>query len=115
MEQLSVAIADDNERAFGHVWMKSSVSDKDAERGGKSKKRRRYLSDHKEHKQPDVVLLDLIMPKMDGLTVMEQINQDKNGDRSVRSFIVADGESARKRSRKMPFRSRRKLLYDEAV
>jgi two-component system response regulator (stage 0 sporulation protein A) len=28
-------------------------------------------------KQPDVVLLDLIMPKMDGLTVMEQIHQDK--------------------------------------
>ena len=27
-------------------------------------------------RQPDVVLLDLIMPKMDGLTVMEQVNQD---------------------------------------
>ena len=28
-------------------------------------------------KQPDVVLLDLIMPKMDGLTVMDRINHDK--------------------------------------
>ena len=27
-------------------------------------------------RQPDVVLLDLIMPKMDGLTVMERINQE---------------------------------------
>jgi len=31
-----------------------------------------------KEKNPDVVLLDLIMPKMDGLTVMDQINQDKS-------------------------------------
>ena len=30
-----------------------------------------------EQKQPDVVLLDLIMPKMDGLSVMEQVNADR--------------------------------------
>ena len=28
-------------------------------------------------RQPDVVLLDLIMPKMDGLTVMEKVGQDR--------------------------------------
>ena len=28
-------------------------------------------------RQPDVVLLDLIMPKMDGLTVMEQVNKQE--------------------------------------
>ena len=38
------------------------------------------------NKQPDVVLLDLIMPKMDGLTVMEKINQDKNSTEDVRYF-----------------------------
>ena len=39
------------------------------------------------NKQPDVVLLDLIMPKMDGLTVMEKINQDKNVQKRP-DFIV---------------------------
>ena len=38
-------------------------------------------------KQPDVVLLDLIMPKMDGLSVMEQINHDKE-IRKHPNFIV---------------------------
>ena len=28
-------------------------------------------------KEPDVVLLDIFMPKMDGLTVMEKVNEDK--------------------------------------
>ena len=32
---------------------------------------------HIKEKNPDVVLLDLIMPKMDGLTVMDRINHDK--------------------------------------
>ena len=30
-----------------------------------------------KNKQPDVVLLDLIMPKMDGLTVMDHVSHDK--------------------------------------
>lgn len=39
------------------------------------------------NKQPDVVLLDLIMPKMDGLTVMEKINQDQTVNKHP-DFIV---------------------------
>ena len=38
-------------------------------------------------KQPDVVLLDLIMPKMDGLTVMEQVNKQEFVDKRP-YFIV---------------------------
>ncbi len=37
--------------------------------------------------KPDVVLLDLIMPKLDGLGVMERINSDQILDK-VPSFIV---------------------------
>ena len=39
-------------------------------------------------KQPDVVLLDLIMPKMDGLTVMEQVSQDKNVSKRPYFIVV---------------------------
>jgi len=38
-------------------------------------------------RQPDVVLLDLIMPKMDGLTVMEQVNKQEFVDKRP-YFIV---------------------------
>ena len=38
-------------------------------------------------KEPDVVLLDVIMPKVDGLTVMERINQDKSVKKRP-AFIV---------------------------
>ena len=31
-----------------------------------------------KNKEPDVVLLDLIMPKMDGLSVMELVQEDRN-------------------------------------
>ena len=31
-----------------------------------------------KNKEPDVVLLDIFMPKMDGLTVMEKVNADKS-------------------------------------
>lgn len=34
-------------------------------------------------RQPDVVLLDLIMPKMDGLTVMEQVNKQELSTKTV--------------------------------
>ena len=35
------------------------------------------IRDRIKEKQPDVVLLDLIMPKMDGLSVMELVNENK--------------------------------------
>ena len=42
----------------------------------------------KNAKDLDVVLLDLIMPKMDGLTVMEQVNQDKAVDKRPYFIVI---------------------------
>ena len=39
-------------------------------------------------KRPDVVLLDLIMPKMDGLTVMEHVSQDRGMTKQPCFIIV---------------------------
>ena len=72
MEQLTVAIADDNEKMLNMLDEIISL-DKELSVVGKAKNGEEMCQIIKE-KQPDVVLLDLIMPKMDGLTVMEHIN-----------------------------------------
>lgn len=41
-----------------------------------------------KNRQPDVVLLDLIMPKMDGLTVMEQVNQDNSVNKRPYFIVI---------------------------
>ena len=76
MEHLSVAIADDNQRILDMLETVIGM-DKELNLVGKAKNGEEMCQIIKE-KQPDVVLLDLIMPKMDGLTVMEQVSQDKN-------------------------------------
>ena len=93
MEQVNVAIADDNERILDLLEEIINM-DKELHVVGKAKNGEEMCQIIR-NKQPDVVLLDLIMPKMDGLTVMEKINQDKNYRRCIQS--------------------RRKLLYHEAV
>ena len=76
MEQLTVAIADDNEKMLNMLDEIISL-DKELSVVGKAKNGEEMCQIIKE-KQPDVVLLDLIMPKMDGLTVMEHINHDSS-------------------------------------
>ena len=74
MNHLSVAIADDNQKILD-LLEKVIGTDQELDLVGKAKNGEemcRIIID----KNPDVVLLDLIMPKMDGLTVMDQINQD---------------------------------------
>lgn len=73
MEHLSVAIADDNQRILD---MLDDIiqTDKELDLVGKAKNGEEMCQIIKD-RQPDVVLLDLIMPKMDGLTVMEQVNK----------------------------------------
>lgn len=68
MEHLSVAIADDNQRILD---MLDDIiqTDKELDLVGKAKNGEEMCQIIKD-RQPDVVLLDLIMPKMDGLTVM---------------------------------------------
>ncbi len=75
MEQLSVAIADDNERILAMLDELISA-DQELSLVGKATDGEAMCQIIKDQ-QPDVVLLDLIMPKMDGLTVMEYISHDK--------------------------------------
>ena len=76
MEKLNVAIADDNERmlqALGDIVK----SDEEFEVVGTAKDGEEAYEMIKR-KEPDVVLLDIVMPKLDGLTVMDRIRNDKN-------------------------------------
>lgn len=80
MEHLSVAIADDNQRILD---MLDDIiqTDKELDLVGKAKNGEEMCQIIKD-RQPDVVLLDLIMPKMDGLTVMEQVNKQEFVDKN---------------------------------
>lgn len=85
MEKLHVAIADDNERM---VQLLDNIvsSDKDLEVVGRAGNGEDLVNIIRQ-KEPDVVLLDIIMPKVDGLSVMQKINQD-TGIKKRPAFIV---------------------------
>ena len=85
MEKLNVAIADDNERM---VDLLSTLvkGDKELELVGQAADGQEIYKIIKE-KEPDVVLLDIIMPKMDGITVMEKVNEDPSV-RKRPAFII---------------------------
>ena len=85
MERLNVAIADDNERIL-ELLGEIVNNDKDLSLVGKASNGEEMYQIIKNH-EPDIVLLDLIMPKMDGLSVMELVNDDKNLKKSP-NFIV---------------------------
>lgn len=75
MSEINVAIADDNERILDLLG-EMIDADKDLNLVGKANNGEDTYEMIRS-KQPDVVLLDLIMPKMDGLSVMELVNRDK--------------------------------------
>ena len=75
MSEINVAVADDNERILDLLG-EMIDEDKDLNLVGKANNGEDAYTLIKE-KQPDVVLLDLIMPKMDGLSVMELVNENK--------------------------------------
>ncbi len=85
MEKVSVAIVDDNTRI---VNMLSDVmkGDNEVEVVGTADNGVSALDLIKE-KEPDVVLLDLIMPKLDGLGVMEKLKRNAE-IKKMPSFIV---------------------------
>lgn len=85
MERLNVAIADDNDRIL-ELLEEIVSNDKELTLVGKANNGEEMYQIIK-NKEPDVVLLDLFMPKMDGLSVMERVNQDKNLKKSP-NFIV---------------------------
>lgn len=74
MSKINVAIVDDNERM---VALLENILSEDEEinivgTGGDGA----AAIDLIQEKQPDVVLLDLIMPKLDGLEVMQKVNKE---------------------------------------
>ena len=85
MPHLNVAIADDNERIL-EILSELISNDKDLTLVGKASNGEEMYQIIKT-KEPDVVLLDLIMPKMDGMSVMEAVR--KNGEiKKTPQFIV---------------------------
>lgn len=85
MEQVNVAIADDNERML-ELLGSIITEDKNLNLVGKANNGEEVYQIIKT-KEPDVVLLDLIMPKMDGLSVMDLVNKDSS-IRKRPEFIV---------------------------
>ena len=76
MEKLNVAIADDNVR-MADILGQMIEEDKDLTLVGKAHNGEEICSIIRE-KEPDVVVLDIIMPKMDGLEVCQQIREFSN-------------------------------------
>ena len=71
MSKLNVAIADDNERML-RLLGDIIRSDEELEVVGMAKDGEEAYKMIKE-KEPDVVLLDIVMPKLDGLGVLDRI------------------------------------------
>ncbi len=76
MARLSVAIGDDNDRIL-EILGEMISSDKELTLVGKANNGEEVYQII-QNEEPDVVLLDLIMPKMDGLSVMEEVRKNKN-------------------------------------
>ncbi|MDD3219305.1 MAG: sporulation transcription factor Spo0A [Lachnospiraceae bacterium] len=90
MEKLNIAIADDNERIINLLGT-IIKNDKELELVGQANNGEDIYQIIKE-KQPDVVLLDIIMPKVDGLTVMEKVAKDPEVAKPP-AFIVVSAVS----------------------
>ena len=74
MGKITCAVADDNERMLNLI---SDViaTDKTFENVGRAKDGEQLLGIIRE-KEPDVVLLDLIMPNKDGIYVLDKIKEE---------------------------------------
>ena len=83
--KLSVVVADDNERIVSLLSDLLST-DEDIDIVGTAKNGQEAYDVIRKEK-PDVVLLDIIMPKLDGLSVMEKINKDDTLDKHP-AFVV---------------------------
>lgn len=85
MEKLNIVIADDNEMMAG-LLSDIVQTDEEIQVVGTAKDGVEAYELIKS-KEPDVVLLDIVMPKMDGLGVMEKINNDRT-IRNQPAFIM---------------------------
>ena len=85
MSKLSVAIADDNERILRLLGDIVS-NDEELQVVGTAKDGEEAYKMIKE-KEPDVVLLDIVMPKLDGLGVLDRVYKDKEIQKQP-SFVM---------------------------
>ncbi|MCC8067952.1 MAG: sporulation transcription factor Spo0A, partial [Clostridiales bacterium] len=92
MDKLNVAIADDNDRMV-QILDQIVSSDEELQVVGKAGNGIDLIDIIRE-KKPDVVLLDIIMPKLDGLAVMERVNREP--DLKKPAFIVISAVSHEK-------------------
>ena len=86
MTKCSVAIADDNERMvelLEHIVKGDSMLSVVGKAGNGQE-----IYEIIRQKEPDVVLLDIIMPKMDGLAVMEKVARDPSIKKRPAFIIV---------------------------
>ncbi|MBQ3545148.1 MAG: sporulation transcription factor Spo0A [Lachnospiraceae bacterium] len=84
MDKIKVVIADDNERIL-QLLEDVLNGDDDIEVVGKAKNGEEAINEI-INKKPDVALIDIIMPKYDGLAVMDKINNQEMDEKPI--FIV---------------------------
>lgn len=87
MGKFNVAIADDNEkmlRLLGDIVAK----DDELEVVGTAKDGVEAY-DLIRNKEPDVMLLDIVMPKMDGLSVLDKLNHDRSLKKKPAVIIIS--------------------------
>lgn len=87
MSTWSVAIADDNERMV-EILKDILRRDEDLRIVGIARDGEEAYQMIKE-KAPDIMLLDIIMPKLDGLTVMERIGQDSKLKKKPEFVVIS--------------------------
>ncbi|MCD7883604.1 MAG: sporulation transcription factor Spo0A [Lachnospiraceae bacterium] len=92
MNKLNVAIADDNEKMV-QILEHIVSSDEELKVVGKAGNGEELMDIIRE-KKPDVVLLDIIMPKLDGLAVMDRVNHEPEMKKPA--FIVISAISHQK-------------------
>lgn len=91
MEQLNVAIADDNQRTIS-ILDKLLKEDKEINVVGTATDGAAAFELIRD-KKPDIMLLDLIMPRIDGLSLMEKVRNELS-DHKVPRFIIMSGINA---------------------
>lgn len=87
MEKLNVAIADDNERMV-QLLDEIVTSDEELQVVGTAKDGEEAYEIIRS-KQPDVMLLDIVMPKLDGLALLERVRKDRTLKKCPNFIIVS--------------------------
>lgn len=87
MGKLTCAIADDNDRML-QLMGDVLLTDSDIQLVCKAHNGEELLKEIRKN-QPDVVVLDIIMPKLDGLAVMERVSEDSKITKKPYFIVVS--------------------------